>query len=186
MHYAFVINVWIKQNWTPRQQNEIILHSLPRGGRPTARSSDIPLNPNAAGGQVPRDEPPTAPAPPSADIDPSPMLQGGVLFGKYRILAELGRGGMGIVYTARQPELDRVVCLKMLIAGPHASREQIERLFREAQSAAKLSHANIVPVHEFGEVRGQYYFTMEFVPGRSLASLIDRKPLPPTVAATIA
>jgi serine/threonine protein kinase/DNA/RNA endonuclease YhcR with UshA esterase domain len=170
-----------------------------------AKLSDIPNDPNAATRSLATD---SAPSPAGAigegggagsesqSVAPFPvisspghapaLLQGNTPFGKYRIFAELGRGGMGIVYTAHQPELDRVVCLKMLVAGPHASREQIERLFREAQSAARLSHPNIVPVYEFGDVHGQHYFTMEYVQGRSLASLIDHEPLPPATAARIA
>ena len=87
----------------------------------------------------------------------------------YEVEAVLGRGGMGVVYKARHPRLNRAVALKMLLAGPYAGPEELERFLREAETVAGLRHANIVQVHEAGDVDGRPYFTMEFVEGGSLA-----------------
>ena len=90
-------------------------------------------------------------------------------FGPYELLEEIGRGGMGVIYKARQPGLDRVVALKMLLAGEFADAKTRSRLLREARIAARLSHPGIVTIHDVGEVQGRPYFAMEFVPGRNLA-----------------
>jgi len=98
-------------------------------------------------------------------------------FAGYELLGELGRGGMGIVYKARQKELDRLVALKVIIAGEDASEEEISRFMREARASAKMEHPNIVPVHDMGHVGRKHYFTMGFVEGRTLADFVrDEKP----------
>src|SRR5436305_1958653 len=84
---------------------------------------------------------------------------------QFEILELLGRGGMGVVYKARQIQLDRIVALKILPPGDATSPGFVERFRREARSLAKLSHPNIVNVHDFGETNGLYYFVMEFVDG---------------------
>jgi serine/threonine protein kinase/tetratricopeptide (TPR) repeat protein len=96
----------------------------------------------------------------------------GDVFGNYIILDEISRGAMGIVYRARQVNLNRVVALKLLIAGERASRDQIERFYRETQAVAKLRHPNIVPVYDMGKVGNQHFFTMEYVEGKSLEEII--------------
>ncbi|MGA2061208.1 MAG: serine/threonine-protein kinase [Thermoguttaceae bacterium] len=96
-------------------------------------------------------------------------------FGGYQLLAEIGRGGMGVVYKARQEDLDRVVAVKMILSSHLASPEQVRRFQAEARAAAKLRHSHIVPIHEVGQLNGQDYFTMDYIEGQSLAQYITEK-----------
>jgi serine/threonine protein kinase len=106
-------------------------------------------------------------------------------FDSYELLQELGRGAMGVVYKAWDPRLKRYVALKMLLGGEHASPLELTRFRGEAQSAAKLSHRNIVPVYQVGEYEGQAYFSMQYVEGSTLAALVRGGPLPPREAARL-
>lgn len=101
------------------------------------------------------------------------------------ILEEIGRGGMGVVYRARQVKLDRVVALKMILAESHANPKSLARFRTEAQAVARLSHPNFVQIYEIGERDGFPYFSMEFVEGGSLARKLGGGPLPVRQAAQI-
>ena len=93
-------------------------------------------------------------------------------FGEYVLLGEIGRGGMGVVYRARQKRLDRIVALKLVLAGSWATQEQLRRFHVEARAAAGLAHPNIVKVFDTGAHLGQPFIAMEYVPGRSLESAL--------------
>jgi len=112
------------------------------------------------------------------------VAQPGV-FGDYELLEELGRGGMGIVYKARQRGLDRIVALKTLRAGANEGPAELVRFRQEAASAARLDHPHVVPVYEVGECDGQPFFTMQYVAGQTLAQRLADGPMPPREIAAL-
>lgn len=100
------------------------------------------------------------------------------VIGNYRIVKEIGEGGMGIVYQARQAGLDRIVALKVLLSHLSSRERFVERFLREAKSAATLDHPNIVTIYEVGEDEGTYFFSMKFVEGEDLEDELSRGPIP--------
>ena len=105
--------------------------------------------------------------------------------GDYIFVSELGRGGMGVVFLARQESLNRQVAVKMLLDGRWATANDRARIRAEAEAAARLHHPHIVPVYEVGEEEGRYYFSMKYVAGKTLADRLREGPLPGREAARI-
>ena len=105
--------------------------------------------------------------------------------GDYRLIEEIGRGGMGVVYRARQISLNREVAVKMILRARLASESDLQRFLAEASATAKLEHKNIVPVYEAGDESGRPYFSMQLVHGETLAQRVAAGPLPQREAAEI-
>lgn len=135
-------------------------------------------------------------------VCPACMLRGGLLdepaeatvslttslklprtFGAYQLETEIARGGMGVIYRARQIALNRTVALKLLISGAYSSESLLRRFKVEAEAAAGLQHPNIVAIHEFGECDNQPFYTMDFVEGKNLSEVAGSQPLPSPRAA---
>src|SRR5262245_52508480 len=129
--------------------------------------------------RTPAGEGPAPKPPPSGRHPPRPTVPG------FELLEVLGRGGMGVVYKARQVKLNRLVALKMILAGAHASGGELQRFRAEAEAVAQLRHPNIVQVYSIGEQGGLPFFALEFVDGGSLAAKLDGTPLPPRPAARL-
>jgi len=148
----------------------------PRGNDPSAATGDITpgkqgnpriIDPDSVATQIGKVQP---------KIDPAtgrvvPHVSG------YEILGELGRGGMGVVYKARQKALNRLVAIKMVLAGGHAGSEQLARFHLEAEAVAALKHPNIVQIYEVGECDSLPYFSLEFVDGSPMDKMLGGKPL---------
>lgn len=124
---------------------------------------------------------------PGEDEEPIPeklsQLKLPLRFGDYELLEEIGRGGMGVVYRARQVSLNRTVAVKMILKAQLASEDELSRFLAEAESAARLSHPGIVPVYEVGQRDGRYYFSMKYIEGETLSQRLARGPMPAKEAA---
>ena len=144
----------------------------------TPKSAPV-TQPLAAGPRTAGDEMPTQ----TEETRAVQFARPGRFFGDYELLDEVARGGMGVVYRARQITLNRTVALKMILAGKLADADEVQRFRTEAEAAARLSHPNIVAVHEVGEIQGQHFFSMDFIEGTSLAQRLVGGPLPGREAA---
>jgi serine/threonine-protein kinase len=130
--------------------------------RPVRAELDLVFPPTTGTATLPLTHPGTIPQTHPPEHAVLPRLPG------YEVEAVLGRGGMGVVYRARHLRLNRPVALKMLLAGPYARPEELERFLHEAKAVAALRHPNVVQVYDVGDVDGRAYFTMELVEGGSL------------------
>ena len=167
--------------WRPEAPSPVPGHQLPQpepvAGRPKEALAPLPFQEQQtlASGQISD----------GTDVSETGTPLPAVQIPGYEIVKELGRGGMGVVYLARQTRLGRLVALKMVLAGSHARSDDLQRFQTEAEAVARLQHPNIVQVFEIGEHEGRPFFSMEFCPGGSLDRKLAGSPLPSEEAARL-
>jgi tetratricopeptide (TPR) repeat protein len=148
------------------RHTDALVRAIRQAARPAVRAEDTSSGPGAAE--------------PTDLAEPAPQQLAG-----YEVLSELGRGGMSVVYLARQVHPDRLVALKMILSGEHAHPERRARFRAEADAIARLAHPHIVQIHEIGEHDGLPFLSLEHLPGGSLARKLAGAPLPATQAAVL-
>jgi serine/threonine protein kinase len=162
---------------SPQPETLSLTPEVPRT-LPTSGDDKLTKSPGASGERTPLGGA-------AASTGDSPALEAAPNIPGYEILGVLGRGGMGVVYKAREIALDRLVALKVVTAGRFASDEQIARFQSEARAEARLQHPNIVQVHAVGEHEGFPYLSLEYMDGGNLAQKIARQPQPPCQVAQL-
>ena len=160
---------------------------IPSSGKPTAGHRDQPMHGQRDTIPERRVAPEDLAGSAQLTFDPNhPLLQKDRLnIPGFELLGEIGRGNMGVIYKARQTKLNRVVALKMILAGKHADPMQVKRFQTEAESIGRLHHPNIVQVYNVGEYEEQPYLVMEYVDGGSLDRKLRGRTLPPKQAAQL-
>jgi predicted Ser/Thr protein kinase len=122
-------------------------------------------------------------SPEAAEPFDSALGAPGEVFGDYELLEEIARGGMGVVFKARQRSLDRIVAVKMMLPGWLSSRESVQRFRMEAEAASRLRHPGIVSIHDVGECEGQHFYSMDYIDGQDLVRRVEGKQTPAELAA---
>jgi serine/threonine-protein kinase len=171
-----------------RRAIRVFFAELPTTSRPPQRlhavaehsPTTVPPRPSA---QTPGDREDGKPIATAAQPQTAPAKY--PVIPNYEVLGELGRGGMGVVYKARQTRLNRIVALKMILSGGHAGPHELSRFRTEAEAVARLRHPNIVQVHDMGEADGYPFLALEYCPGGTLADRLQGEPLAPTQAAQL-
>jgi serine/threonine protein kinase len=162
------------KTWVPQERDASILGQTKFAPPPLAETQPLAtesFGPTAESSQ----------APPTSNESSEPPRR----FGEYELLEQIGKGGMGLVYKARDCRLDRIVALKTLKVKSRKTEQQVERFVREAKAAARLDHPNIVPCYDSGEHDGWHYMTMAYVAGKSLQDRLGQGPLEPEDAARL-
>lgn len=162
---------------------ELFDHVGPTQDRhPPTSEMDAPTVDREQLGRAPRDAHPTSDDECDA-AEPDQIAR--ISIPGYELLGEIARGGMGVVYKARQVGTNRLVAIKMLLAGAHSRPKQRRRFLDEAEAVARLAHPNIVQIFDAGEADGLPFFAMEFCAGGSVADLQRGEPMPPSLAAAL-